>query len=318
MWKPHSAKFPTVPHAARRTASQRPSARTRRAEASLSLPSPRGVLIRTLGLLSLFAFLPLGAQTTPGSARPASGKPQLPALEPGEGLAVAGPDRRIQLFGEARQEAPMGSLAKLVWIRLEGTEWIAQGLLFKCTGHMGPWTCWNPKGHGRVDLSKALEESCNLAFLAWIQEARGRWAQTLGTDVGRFHLEQGFKPFLGNRLDQEPGLPPLGPEWVGDGILLRTTPEAFLQWLLDPAQEELMPRLRDLMLGFRQTFLDGIWWVKSGTAPVPGDFGATSAWVAGSNGTLTAVLHLPRGRGKAEGMARFKALMGLQDKPQKK
>jgi hypothetical protein len=53
----------------------------------------------------------------------------------------------------------------------------------------------------------------------------------------------------------------------------------------------------------------GVWWINTGTAPVPGDPGSTSAWAAGSNGSITAVLHLPRGRGKADGLDRFRAVM---------
>jgi hypothetical protein len=54
--------------------------------------------------------------------------------------------------------------------------------------------------------------------------------------------------------------------------------------------------------------------MKTGTAPVISDPSATSAWVVGSNGRVFAVLHLPRGRGKAEGLARFQALMGISAK----
>lgn len=270
-------------------------------------------------LSGLLASTLLWAQA-PSANKPAAApqKPWAPVLEPGEGLAVGTPDGRVSTYGEARAQAPMGSLAKLVWVRLEGNDWMSQGILFKCTGQMGPWTCWKHDGHGKVDLGKALEDSCNLAFLAWMQEARGRWARLLGPDVGRYRLEETFKPFLGNRFPTEDGLPPLGPEWIGDGDLLRTSPEAFLRWLLDPNQEELLSRLRNLLLSYLKGFEPGVWWMKTGTAPVPGDPGATSAWVAGSNGSVTAVLHLPRGRGKAEGLARFRAVLGIPDKPAKR
>ena len=55
--------------------------------------------------------------------------------------------------------------------------------------------------------------------------------------------------------------------------------------------------------------------MKTGTGSVPRDASATSAWVVGSNGQVIAVLHLPRGRGKAEGLARFREVLGLPAKP---
>lgn len=240
-----------------------------------------------------------------------------PKLLPGEGLAVSGSDGAVQLFGEARRESPMGSLAKLVWLRVAGDEWAAMGVSYKCTGQMGPYHCWLAKGHGKVDLAKATQESCNLAYLSWAQEAVQRWKRQLGDGAGRALLEDAFRPFLASRLPPGDLIPEMTPAWIGDGELLRTTPEAMLQWLLDPVQESVLNLTRRL---FQGSFLDefkggGGWWMKTGTAPVPGDPAATSAWVVGSDGGTIAVLHLPQGRGKAEGLIRFRAVMGLPDKP---
>jgi hypothetical protein len=44
---------------------------------------------------------------------------------------------------------------------------------------------------------------------------------------------------------------------------------------------------------------------------VPSDPGSTSAWAAGSNGQIVAVLHLPRGKSKADGLARFRAIFAV-------
>jgi hypothetical protein len=107
------------------------------------------------------------------------------------------------------------------------------------------------------------------------------------------------------------GVPELTLAWVGDGDLLRTTPEAFARWLAEPDQESLLGIAQRNLMNFFRT--EG-WWFKTGTAPVPGELGATSAWVAGSDGTHIAVLHLPRGKGKAEGIARMKAILGLPAK----
>jgi hypothetical protein len=239
--------------------------------------------------------------------------PQGPQLEPGEGLAI-GQGEQTAFYGEADREYPMGSLAKLVWLRMEGTEWAAIDARFTCTGELNGVHCWKREGHGKVDLGKALLESCNLAFLAWARWSVQRWSRESGEGSARVRIEEGFRPFLGNRMPAGDTLPQLGPEWIGDGTLLRTSPKAMLAWLMDPLNEGLsdqaMRYLRPVRGLFSRSGED--WWMKTGTAPVPGDPGATSAWVAGSDGVRYAVLHLPRGRGKAEGQARFKALMGIK------
>ena len=210
----------------------------------------------------------------------------------------------------------MGSLAKLVWLRLEGDAWAAQDPVFKCTGQLGPYHCWLLKGHGKVDLAKATQESCNLAYLKWAQLSVEDWKRELGEGAGRARFEEAFRPFLGNRLPPGDTIPEMTPEWVGDGQLLRTSPEAMLQWLVDPGQEALLSRCRRLLLNaFTEQFKANAWWMKTGTASVLSDPSATSAWVVGSNGQILAVLHLPRGRGKAEGLARFREVMGLSGKP---
>lgn len=207
----------------------------------------------------------------------------------------------------------MGSLAKLVWLRIEGTEWGARDLRFTCKGSFEGLPCWKREGHGRVNLSKALQESCNLAFLVWARMSVQRWAQESGEGSVAVRLEEAFRPFLGNRMPVIPDgtVPQLGLEWVGDGTLLRTSPSAMLAWLEEPAQEGLHQACLRHLGNILQDPI-GSWWIKTGTAPVIGDPGATSAWVVGGNGLGFAVLHLPRGRGKAEGTARFKAVMGLK------
>lgn len=245
----------------------------------------------------------------------AQAPPTASQVLPGEGLAVAGPSGEIHLFGEARKVAPMGSLAKLLWLRLEGDEWSALDPVYKCTGTMGTHHCWLAKGHGRVDLAKATQVSCNLAYLSWAQMSGERWKRQLGDGAARARMDEVFGPFLGNRMPPGDTIPAFTPEWVGDGELLQTSPEAMLQWLLDPAQEPLLGRAKRLLLGFlKGNFKEDAWWMKTGTASVPADPDAVSAWVAGSNGQFIAVLHLPRGKGKAEGLARFRALMGISEK----
>jgi len=192
----------------------------------------------------------------------------------------------------------MGSLAKLVWLRLEGERWGAAGVRYRCTGTRDGHACWLREGHGDLDLTGALRESCNLAFLAW---ASPTLASAERNDAQRARVEAAFAPF---RSRPTPGvLPPLGPDWVGDGPGLQTSPEAFLQWLTAPAQAGLRDQLARL-LG-----QDSGAWLKTGTAPVPGRPGVTAAWVAGWTGTTYGVLRLPEGRGKVEGLARWRALL---------
>jgi hypothetical protein len=256
---------------------------------------------------SLAALLALVLQAqTPEAALP----PRVP-LEPGEGFAM-GPLRSGDRFqGEAQREHPMGSLAKLVWLRLEGVNWAARDVRFHCKGTWEGIPCWNREGHGKVDLGKALRESCNLAFLAWARMSVQEWARESGEGSVGLRLEEGFRPFLGNRMPPMDTVPTLGREWVGDGDLLRTSPAGMLAWMEQPAQDGLHAMALRYLGSILQDPI-GSWWIKTGTAPVPSDPGATSAWVVGGNGLGYAVIHLPRGRGKAEGVARFKAVMGLK------
>jgi hypothetical protein len=251
------------------------------------------------------------------AAAPPALNPQAPPasnqapLLPGEALAIVGPDGVVHLFGEdASRELPMGSLAKLVWIKLAGMDWASMDVQFNCTGTWQGCHCWLAKGHGKVDLAKALQESCNLAFLAWGRWSAGEWKRDYGEGGGRALMEDAFGPFLGDRMPPGEGIPAIEPPWIGDGDLLRASPATMLTWLQDPAQEAAVRMTKRLLLSNRKNSdKPGVWWINTGTAPVPGDPGSTSAWAAGSNGSITAVLHLPRGRGKADGLDRFRAVM---------
>jgi hypothetical protein len=247
---------------------------------------------------------------------PATVELKTPVLRPGEGFAITTGDGEVHAYGEALKEAPMGSLAKLVWLRLEGAEWSSQGVRYKCTGTAGPFTCWNREGHGKVDLGKALQESCNLAFLYWIATSQDQWKAFYGEAAARVRMEEVFAPFLGRRLPAGDGLPPLSPAWVGDGDLLRTSPEGFLRWLMEPEQAQVVTFGKRYLAGYwvevKSLMGKEDWWFKTGTAPVAGDPKATSAWVTGGRGEALVVLHLPRGRGKQEGLTRIREILGLK------
>ncbi|HJU82994.1 MAG TPA: hypothetical protein VJ600_02175 [Holophagaceae bacterium] len=212
------------------------------------------------------------------------------------------------LQGEAQREWPMGSLAKLVWLKVAGADWERRDVRFHCAGHWQGIPCWNRQGHGDVDLGLALRDSCNLAFLAWARDTVARWKAEQGEAAARARLEAAFRPFLGDRLPEGNALPVLDAGWVGDGLLLRTSPSAMAAWLADPAQAPVRERCARLLADEE---LRG-WWIKTGTGAVPSDAEATSAWSAGSDGDRILVLHLPRGHGKAEGITRFRALAGAR------
>lgn len=263
---------------------------------------------RALLFASLTALL-WAAQPAPAVMKP-------PVLRPGEGFAITLGDGEVHAYGESKKEAPMGSLAKLVWLRLEGAEWASRGVQFRCKGTMGSFTCWNREGHGRVDLGTALRDSCNLAFLAWIDDAQTHWKADYGEAAARIRMEDVFAPFLGRRLPPGDALPPLTAAWVGDGDLLRTSPEGFLRWLMEPDKAEVVSYGKRFLAGFWAEVNDLLgregWWFKTGTSPVPGEPGALSAWVAGGRGSTLVVLHLPRGRGKQEGLTRIREILGLK------
>nr|WP_320131193.1 hypothetical protein [uncultured Holophaga sp.] len=229
-------------------------------------------------------------------------------LQAGEALAIGTDAGAVELHGDCLREYPMGSLAKLVWLDMEGSDW--EGLTYTCKGVDGPERCWLAKGHGRVDLEKALRGSCNLAFLQWARKSMAESERLLGPGATRALMEDTFQPFLGDRMPPGEGAPVMTQAWIGRGDLLRTTPEAMVRWLIEPRRSVLLSRChRFLGVDFKEA---GEWWIKTGTGAVEGDPEATSAWVAGGNRDVVVVLHLPRGRGKVEGEKRFRELMGLR------
>ena len=269
--------------------------------------------LRTLLCAYCCAVLPLSAQ--PALAAPEIGMPAL-VLKPGEGLALAIEGGDIRTFGEARAVTPMGGLAKLVWLRMEGATWSSGGVKFRCAGAAGSLACGGAPGHGTVTLAKALQEDCDLAFLAWISGAQGHWLQDYGPEVARYRLQEVFEPFLGRRLPAGQGLPVLTAPWVGDGDLLRTSPEAFLRWLLLPENAEVAGFGRRLLAGYwaEVNVLLGreSWWFKTALARVPGEPSVTSAWVAGGRGSTLVVFRAPPGTSRPAALARLRELLGLK------
>jgi hypothetical protein len=248
--------------------------------------------------------------TAAWAAAPPPARPPVAPLLPGEALAIAGPDGTVYRFGGASDEFPMGCMADLVWLKLEGSEWGSMNVQFNCTGKFQGRACSLPKGHGKVDLAKALAANCDLAFLAWAQASVRWWLRDYGEGPARVRLDETFAPFLGGRLPPGDELPPMSPAWVGDGELLRASPEGLLRWLIDPAQDETVRMARRLLLSFKQAnYRENMWWIDSGTAPVVASPTGRSAWAAGGNGQILAVLHLAQGSDKLEAITRFRAIL---------
>ena len=240
-----------------------------------------------------------------------------PPLLAGEALALAGQDREVFQFGDTQGESPMGTLAYLPWPKLEGAEWGARNPMFKCEGVMNQEACSVAKGHGKVNLPKAIEEGCDLAIVSWARLSAMGWRQDYGEGASRARLEEAFLPFLGGRMPPGDGLPPLTGAWVGDGVLLRTSPAAMLSWLMDPSQEQLLRAMRRLLLNpIKEAYVASAFWILVATAQVPMQPGVYSTWAVGSNDHGVAVLRLPPGTTRAQALARFKAIM--QPAPQAK
>lgn len=260
-------------------------------------------------LCAVLALSPLAARVAPQAPVDALAKAaeKGPLLEPGEGFAVGELDGRVQVFGEGRREGPMGSLSKLVWLQMEGSEWGSRLILFKCTGGSKDQPCGGPKGHGKVDVPKALQVDCTHAFQAWLQISAGVWKDIYGDGGARARLVEAFGPFLGRRLPMGNGLPVLDATWLGQGELLQASAEGFARWLVDPAQENLLDQARRNLNGF---FNESPWWFQVGTAPVAGTAGLTRSWVVASEGKRVFVLSLPPGKSRAEALARMKGILG--------
>ncbi|MBL0313164.1 MAG: hypothetical protein IPP78_10725 [Holophagaceae bacterium] len=269
--------------------------------------------IRWFILLAFISPVFVQCQQAPGSG------PAAPLLRSGEGFAWASVDGTSKGFGEEATEARLGGLANLLWLRLEGEEWAARMVSFKCKGELNGVRCSNRKGHGKVNLAKATLEGCNLAFLVWSMESAERWKKDYGEGVARYRLDQVFKPFLGNRWKAGETLPVMGAEWTGDSELLRTTPMVLAKWLADPDQEPLLTLCKRLMSGAFDGWItkDSEWWFIVGMAPTAlmlSASGDTSTWVAGSNGERSVVLHSPKTLGKMEALARMKEILLLPKK----
>ena len=244
-------------------------------------------------------------------AQPAAEPPlKLPPLVAGEALAIGMPDGNVKVQGDATRESPMGGLARLVWMKVEGANWATTDVRFTCTGRLGELVCTKPKGHGRMTYGRAVAEGCDLAFLAWMPSAMATWRADYGDEVARSRMEEAFGPFLGNRVPKGETLPAPSAVWLGAGDLLRASPDRLVRWLMEPERAEVLTDARRYLSGFMTEFraLAGkeSWWY------MPMEVGSDRAhavWVVGGRADSVVVLRRMGPEGIPAGLARFKALL---------
>ena len=209
---------------------------------------------------------------------------------------------------EAAVPRPVGSLQK-PWVVAAWAEAHPDAAppLLDCTKASG---CWRPSGHGRVDLPRALAQSCNAYFLALAratpEEARARALESAG-----FELERPLSPEATIGLGPLASLPRIAP-----AALLRAYRDLLAEpW---PAHDDLRRALVD---GMRAAALDGTgaplgrrgWLVKTGTVPsLEGRPLATSGWAlaASAGGESLSLALLSDGTGREAAAALGETLEG--------
>lgn len=225
---------------------------------------------------------------------------QAPQLKPGEGFITMDPKGKVTAFGDVTTERPLGEMAKLIWLKMAGPDWVSLDVYWDCKNP----ACLPPKGHGRVDLKKAYRQDCEDAFLYWINWERADWIEHQGEGVTRIELMSVFTPFLGDRIPKDGPLPEFTPEWVGRGDLLRASPETFITWLGASENHVVLTLSREFLSGFFASAGDSRdWWFKPGV-------GSQGTWVVAGDGQSEALLFIPMPVLPKDAVARMKALLG--------
>lgn len=209
---------------------------------------------------------------------------------------------------EAAVPRPVGSLQK-PWVVAAWAEAHPDAAppLLDCTRASG---CWRPSGHGRVDLSRAIAQSCNAYFLALAratpEEDRARALESAG-----FEMRRPLAPEASIGLGPLEALPRIAP-----AALLRAYRDLLAHpW---PARDDLRRALLD---GMRAAALDGTgatlgrrgWLVKTGTVPsLEGRPFATSGWAlaAAAGGESLSLALLAEGTGREAAAALGETLEG--------
>ncbi|HTL99027.1 MAG TPA: hypothetical protein VL181_09525 [Holophagaceae bacterium] len=244
-------------------------------------------MIRTrLAAILFAAFAPVFAQG--------------PQLKPGEAFITMDADGKVHGWGDVKTPRPLGEMAKLVWLKMAGADWVSLEVYWDCKNP----GCLPPKGHGHVDLRKAYREDCDDAFLYWINWERKDWVEQQGEGVTRIQLMTTFGPFLGDRVPKEGGLPDFTPDWIGRSDLLQASPEAFITWVAAPENQIVLSLSREFLKGFFASAADSrSWWFKPGVS-------SQGTWVLAGDGQSEALLFISMPETPKEAVQRMKDIMG--------
>ena len=245
-----------------------------------------------------------GRPPPPASARRPRSRRRRPCC-PGKPWPWPGPDRRSLPVRRRRHGRPHGRPRPAGVAQAGGGPLGRHERPVQVHRDLGPFHCWQPKGHGRVDLAKALQASCNLAFLAWATHRPSGGSGTTAKARPGPGCWTPFGPFLGRRMPDAEGIRNwTWPGWA-KGTCCAPAPKALLRWLIGPRPGRVPALYRRLLLSFYdETLQENAWWVRRGARPCPAAR-RHPAWAVGGNGPVIAVLRLPAGHTRAGPEARF-------------
>ena len=129
-----------------------------------------------------------------------------------------------------------------------------------------------------------------------------------GDAPARLRLEEVFGPFAGPRMPKGEGLPAFGPEWVGEGGLLRASPASLAAWLADPSQDAVSGMFKRYGSGFFEGDVgEDRGWAYVGQAR---EGGGAWTWVAGGQAGHAAVMRIPGALDRVAALRRFREAAG--------
>ncbi len=159
---------------------------------------------------------------------------------------------------------------------------------YRCIGHDriagSRQYCWNTRGHGQLDLSKALAFSCNLFFSQLgLKLSQSALMTTLG-----YYPEFDLSPLTQNKLS-ESNLAQLS---IGDSSLLKISPRQMLNFWVRYLKKIQDPKMTPIVQGLRRSVQEGTAsrhvghafnvLAKTGTADAENSSYKTDAWFLGA------------------------------------
>lgn len=86
-------------------------------------------------------------------------------------------DKEFPLLNRALQNYNIGSVFKVIVCMAALESGISENYIYECKGHINcgdvRFNCHNLKGHGKLDMKKAISKSCNTYFINLAQKAGG-------------------------------------------------------------------------------------------------------------------------------------------------